>query len=211
MRRGEARVRDGARCRREEDERERRAARDARARPGEGFDSRGFGRGLCRARRRGAGRGGDGRVRVRASARPRRGHLRASTPSIVTREARARGVLVGEARSAPPARAVSRTSRPHRRGQTSDDSNGSPSLVSSDTSETHPRPVAQPPSQEARRSECLPETSSRTRFDRDTVSLRSSGRRSSDVHQWRRRRAARRGRSSRCAPLHVSLRVYGGG
>ena len=50
MRRGEARVRDGARCRREEDERERRAARVARARPGGGFDSRGFGRGFARAR-----------------------------------------------------------------------------------------------------------------------------------------------------------------
>ena len=211
MRRGEARVRDGARCRREEDERERRAARDARARPGGGFDSRGFGRGFAALVGEAPGEAAMGAYAC-ARARGRGEDISARRPpSIVTREARARGVLVGEARSAPPARAVSRTSRPHRRGRTSDDSNGSPSLVSSDTSETHPRPVAQPPSQEARRSECLPETSSRTRFDRDTVSLRSSGRRSSDVHPWRRRRAARRGRSSRCAPLHVSLRVYGGG
>lgn len=143
MRGGEPRVRDGARRRREEDERERRAARDARARPGRGPGARGLGRGGCRARRRGAGRGGDGRVRVRASARPRRRHLRASIPhGRRPRGARSRWPRRRGAHCPASARPARRP--PLRRGQTSDDSNGPPPLVSSDTSEMPPRTAARP-------------------------------------------------------------------
>ena len=107
MRRGEARVRDGARCRREEDERERRAARDARAAQGRFRLARVWSGALPRSSAKRRARRRWARTRARASARPRRGHLRASTPSIVTREARALEVSSSARRAVPRPRARS--------------------------------------------------------------------------------------------------------
>lgn len=130
------------------------------------------------------------------------------SPTVVAHEARARGVLVGAARSAPPARAASRTTStpPSRPNLGRFERASTPRLlghVRDATSNRRP-----PPSQDARGSgECPPQNSSRTWFDKNFRASTSP----SGVHPRRRRRPAHRVRSSRCASLHVDLRVYGGG
>lgn len=135
------------------------------------------------------------------------------SPSVVAHEARARGVLVGAARSAPPARAASRTTStpPSRPILGRFERASTPRLLGHVRDATSTR--RPPPSHDARRSaECRPENSSRTWFDRSVSDkLPRQHTLLSGVHPRRCRRPAHRVRSSRCASLHVDLRVYGGG